>query len=121
MTLLTNLQSQYEFDSIDQDANKPDTQIITFKERYVAEMFLNSASQIPDIDKADLNWVPNTTTSVKKESDQANNLLSDGDATMEDSKDQSAIANGANDTNGNMNGGDADLDVADDEDRWMGA
>jgi hypothetical protein len=27
----------------------------------------------------------------------------------------------ADDTNGNTNGGDADYDVADDEDRWMAA
>ena len=40
---------------------------------------------------------------------------------MEDSKDQSAIANGANDANGNMNGGEADLDVAEDEDLWRAA
>lgn len=29
--------------------------------------------------------------------------------------------NGVEDTNGNGNGGEADYDVADDEDRWMAA
>lgn len=43
---------------------------------------------------------------------------------MEDANANNAVqTNGGEDTNshGNVNGGDADYDVADDEDRWMAA
>jgi hypothetical protein len=74
----------------------------------------------------ELTWVPNATTVVKSEptSDQPGHLTSDADTKMDETKDEpseSAVANGVGDHNASANGGEADLDVADDEDRWMGA
>jgi hypothetical protein len=89
--------------------------------------FLGNARTIADIGKIELSWVPNasTTSKVEPSTDQplpvSDPKAPEGEIKTGDQTESAAQANGADDMNGNANGGDADYDVADDEDRWMAA
>lgn len=68
-------------------------------------------------------WVPNAPISAKTEPIPSDQPASEGDVKMEEPKSDehtatAAQANGSEDMHGNANGGEADYDVADDEDRW---
>ena len=122
---LTSQQSNFEYASIDAHPERTDTQIITFKERYVAELFLDRATEISDVNKGDLSWVPNATTTIESTPGPvaSEQPASDVDIKMEPpSSDDRALnggqVNGAEETNVNVNGG-ADFDVAEDEDQWL--
>ncbi|KAF2194280.1 hypothetical protein K469DRAFT_709787 [Zopfia rhizophila CBS 207.26] len=124
------LLNNFDFESIDQHPDRKDAQIITFKERYVAEKFIDESSEIPDVGQLELSWVTNTPAASaaqteaasKAEPVSAEQLESEGDVDMEEQAEhmeQTEQTNGGTDTA--VNGGDADYDVADDEDRWMAA
>ncbi|KAF2456240.1 hypothetical protein BDY21DRAFT_348342 [Lineolata rhizophorae] len=55
--LRSYLFSNYEFDTVEPHPERPDTQVVTFKERYVAEMFINAAPTIAGVGKVELSWV----------------------------------------------------------------
>ncbi|KAF2279200.1 uncharacterized protein EI97DRAFT_464511 [Westerdykella ornata] len=124
--LREHLLNNYEYESIEPHPERPDTQVVSFKERYMAEMFIEHAVEIPDIGKMELAWVANAATTA------ASGALaapappgSDGDIKMEEGK-ADEQASGAEQGTGedgveNTGGGEADYDVADDEDRWMAA
>lgn len=122
------LLSNFEFDSIDTAPDTTDTQIITFKERYVAEMFLDAAAEIPEVGKIELAWVANTanpltTPSVNAEAPRSDGHAPDNKAEEEEEEEmESANGNGMNHGDDAHHGNEhADYDVADDEDRWMAA
>ncbi|RMZ71923.1 ccch zinc finger and rrm domain-containing [Pyrenophora seminiperda CCB06] len=113
-----------------QDAN---TLILTFKERYQAEMFLDESLTIPDVGKLELAWVPNdafggleafTTTTVTS----GGNDAARGDDDGHDDDDDGNDGNGSGGHQQQLKqeeqqmgsgGADADMDVADDVDQWM--
>ncbi|CAE7028209.1 hypothetical protein CFE70_004058 [Pyrenophora teres f. teres 0-1] len=120
--------------NIELHPEETNTLILTFKERYQAEMFLDESLSIPDVGKLDLAWVPNdafgglgatTTPTPTTTTDAA--PASTGIKLEDDDDDSSATigeADGhaeehAGQQTGNGGGGDADMDVADDVDQWM--
>ncbi|OCK82362.1 hypothetical protein K432DRAFT_472427 [Lepidopterella palustris CBS 459.81] len=107
--------NNFEFDSIEPHPDRKDAQVVTFGERYIAESFIATATNIPNVGKVELSWVQNapgvtasTTASATIKRDQPS---VDNDVKMDEH------ANGSTDNGGR--GGDVDYDVADDEDRWM--
>ncbi|USP75408.1 hypothetical protein yc1106_02682 [Curvularia clavata] len=98
-----------------------DTLILTFRERWEAEVFLDNSLSIPDIAKLDVAWVPNdafggltsTTTSCEnptrfEESDD-DSSATDGEANIKVEADDAEPVDDP----------EADMDVADDVDRWL--
>ncbi|KAF2109888.1 hypothetical protein BDV96DRAFT_651458 [Lophiotrema nucula] len=105
-----------EHESIDPHPDKVDTQIITFKERYVAEIFLTQAHEIPNIGKLEFEWVPNATTlaSNNKLDPPATDKRTEADGKVENEEKKVEEED-------DMSISDGDYDVADDEDRWGAA
>ncbi|UPX10297.1 uncharacterized protein EKO05_0000964 [Ascochyta rabiei] len=114
--------------STDQHPEQPHTLILTFAERYQADSFIDTAHQIPDVGKLDMEWVSNdalggiktadadadanTNTNTNAEPDALN---SDAEsAATVDGPDKRTVA--AEDPVGAP---DADMDVAEDEDQWL--
>ncbi|OAL47644.1 hypothetical protein IQ07DRAFT_544651 [Pyrenochaeta sp. DS3sAY3a] len=97
---------------------QPDTVILTFKERYQADMFLDASHKIPDVGKLELSWVPNdafggikTTNSAAEVSDvESDNTIVEHE--------ESAVAV-KSEPHGSGSEADLDMDVADDKDEWM--
>ncbi|KAF1850533.1 uncharacterized protein K460DRAFT_372761 [Cucurbitaria berberidis CBS 394.84] len=107
--------------SIERHPEQTDTLIITFKERYQAEMFLDDSRKIPDVGILDLSWIPNnafggsqsTAATVSIDNDEASD--DDSSATIGE---QNNKASGA-ETEQQPGHADADMDVADDVDQWL--
>lgn len=128
-TLREHLVNRYDYESIEADPSKASTQIISFKERYMAEVFLGEALTIPDIGKIELAWVPNAATTAastmtKTGATETEPLTSEADVKMEDAGAEEQPASGAQaglEVEGDdaPNGGEDNYDVADDEDRWL--
>ncbi|KAL8653570.1 MAG: hypothetical protein Q9210_002009 [Variospora velana] len=101
-----------EFEAIEPHAEKPDTQIVTFKDRKTAERFMYGGKNIPGVGAVELAWVnsplPPAKAMVTVKGD------ADGDATMGDS----GNANGGTHASGVENV-EVDYDVAEEDDRWM--
>ncbi|KAF2750222.1 hypothetical protein M011DRAFT_464996 [Sporormia fimetaria CBS 119925] len=121
--LREHLVKNYDYESVEPHPSQPDTQIVAFKERYMAETFTDLVRHAPELSHVELAWVPNTATMSKTEPSGRDQISSDADAKMDEGgaeeAEQSSEQANAEDTNGNANGGDADYDVADDEDRWL--
>ncbi|KAL8886448.1 MAG: hypothetical protein Q9215_005854 [Flavoplaca cf. flavocitrina] len=97
-----------EFEAIEQHAEKPHTQIVTFKDRKTAERFMYGTKNIPSVGKVELAWV-NTPPPVRP-------------ATKQDGDDDAVMGNA--DTNGNQpsttaEAAEVDYDVAEEDDRWL--
>ena len=97
-----------EYEAIEQHAEKPDTQIVTFKDRKTAERFMYGTKSIPSVGKVELAWV-NTPPQVRP-------------VTKQDGDDDAVMANA--DTNGNQpsttaEAAEVDYDVAEEDDRWL--
>ncbi|KAF2101699.1 hypothetical protein NA57DRAFT_73138 [Rhizodiscina lignyota] len=60
--LRVHLMNNFEIQSVEPHPQRKDVQVVTFKERYVAETFLANTSVIEGVGKVDVAWVPNTTT-----------------------------------------------------------
>ncbi|KAF1924916.1 uncharacterized protein M421DRAFT_269127 [Didymella exigua CBS 183.55] len=89
--------------------------VINFDERYQAEAFIDTAHQIPDAGKLEMEWVPNDAFGGAK--------AAEGDAGGHDSDSESATVevkqeNAATDEPVGA-AADADMDVAEDEDQWL--
>ncbi|EEH43304.2 uncharacterized protein PADG_08124 [Paracoccidioides brasiliensis Pb18] len=54
-----------EYESIEPNPDQPDSQIISFKDRYVAEKLMYGPSEIPSIGKVEFTWVANNSTSSR--------------------------------------------------------
>ncbi|KAL8708868.1 MAG: hypothetical protein Q9220_006324 [cf. Caloplaca sp. 1 TL-2023] len=99
-----------EFEAIEPHADKPDTQIVTFKDRKTAEKFMYGTKDIPSVGKVELTWIntplPPASTATK---------VNDGDdTTMGNAKsngDRQATMTEAAEV--------LDYDVAEEDDRWM--
>ncbi|ORY11038.1 hypothetical protein BCR34DRAFT_601640 [Clohesyomyces aquaticus] len=116
--------NNYEYDRMEPDGERENTLIIAFKERYIAECFMDNARYHDDLGKVEVSWVrpagaaaqtralsTSATTAAKKEGvpDQREPV---GDARPVDRTEISEQADG-------VNGGEADYDVAEDRDSWM--
>ncbi|CCT61127.1 hypothetical protein [Plenodomus lingam JN3] len=108
--------------SIERHPEQPTTLILTFKERYQAEMFLDESLHLSDIGKLDFSWVPNDafggvrpTTSGAEEPD-----VSDGEssATVGEEGASAEIDDGLK-VEQEAEREDVDMDVADDVDQWL--
>ncbi|KAI9811885.1 MAG: hypothetical protein M1827_005236 [Pycnora praestabilis] len=105
-----------EFENIEPNPDRPDSQLILFKDRATAEKFFYGPSEIPSVGKLEFSWInmplppitslPSATTSTKQQQDTNQQQQNDGDST---------IAEG----DAGPRHVDVDYDVADDDDRWM--
>ncbi|KAI9874638.1 MAG: hypothetical protein M1830_009530 [Pleopsidium flavum] len=95
-----------EFENIEANPDRPDSQVITFKDRFTAEKFMYGSTEIPSVGKVEFSWInmplPPVTVTPKQQ---------DGDTNMTEG-DGAAVAEGARTA-------DVDYDVAEDDDRWM--
>lgn len=97
-----------EYEAIEQHAEKPDIQIVTFKDRKTAERFMYGTKNIPSVGKVELAWV-NTPPPVRP-------------ATKQEGDDDAVMGNA--DTNGGQpsttaEAAEVDYDVAEEDDRWL--
>lgn len=101
-----------EYEAIEPHGDKPDTQIVTFKDRKTAERFMYGTKNIPSVGKVELAWV--TTPSATRSA-----------APRPDADDDTMMSNP--DTNGNQpatttttaEAPEVDYDVAEEDDRWL--
>lgn len=105
-------QSNFDFERVEQNPDRKDSQIVTFKERYVAETFIAS-STIPSIGKVEMSWVPNAPpTSVAGPAPSTTvSKTGEGDAPMSDDKEANGDEQEARPTE--------DAGWAESDDRWM--
>ncbi|KAL3461592.1 hypothetical protein BJX64DRAFT_260503 [Aspergillus heterothallicus] len=115
-----------DYDSItpNSDPNDPDSLIIAFKERYIAEKFYYGARNIPSVGEIQLSWVPNPPLPIPSSSGQSGSLpstsvdakagASDEDTVMESAP---TPVDQAGRKDGNANA-DVDYDVAEEDDSW---
>ncbi|KZF23450.1 hypothetical protein L228DRAFT_260275 [Xylona heveae TC161] len=99
-----------EFEHIEHSPEKPNSQVITFKDRATAEKFLYTSSDIPGVGKVELSWVNTPLPPVSLPPKQPEQPSQDNDAQMGDG--DATAADSARHA-------DVDYDVADDDDRWM--
>lgn len=86
--------------------DRKDAALVAFKERYVAENFMNRAKDIPHLGKVELAWVaaaPSTSTFTPVSFGNGNGSAMD--TQMDESSD--------------VGRAEVDYDVADDDDRWL--
>ncbi|KAL3495967.1 hypothetical protein BJX62DRAFT_145852 [Aspergillus germanicus] len=114
-----------DYDSItpNHDPKDPDSVIIAFKERYIAEKFFYGARNIPSVGEVQVSWVPNPPLPTPSSSGQLLPQTSTGldakTASDEDTIMESAPTPGdqAGRKDGNINA-DVDYDVAEEDDSW---
>lgn len=96
-----------EFENIEANPDRKDSQVITFKDRFTAEKLMYGSTEMPSVGKVEFAWVntplPAVTPTTK---------VHDGDVHMADQEAGSAMADGARTA-------DVDYDVAEDDDRWL--
>ncbi|KAF1937375.1 hypothetical protein EJ02DRAFT_385846 [Clathrospora elynae] len=102
--------------SIERHPEQSNTLILTFTERYQAEMFLDESRNIPDVGKLDVSWIPNETLDGIKPTAVTSPSDDDSSATIGE---QDIKIEGATDAEQQGSGADADMDVADDVDQWL--
>ncbi|KAI9797044.1 MAG: hypothetical protein M1835_002294 [Candelina submexicana] len=98
-----------EFENIEPNPDRADSQIIYFADRFTAEKFFYSSSEIPSIGKVELSWIntPIQTSSSSTLTSKTQDIQpNDGDETMQD--------NDAENTRNEVE----DYDVADDDGVW---
>ncbi|KAL6708105.1 hypothetical protein ACN47E_003539 [Coniothyrium glycines] len=108
--------------SIERHPEQTNTLIITFKERYQAEMFIDSSLHIPDIGKLELSWVPNDAFGGIKPSSKPDNGASDDESSATMGEQDIKLENEQTikvEFDQHANSNDADMDVADDVDEWL--
>lgn len=113
-----------EFEAIESSAEKPDTQIITFKDRYTAERFMYGTKNIPSVGTVELAWVNTPLPPVMRQNVEKGGDA-DGDAMMVGNvrNDGSVGGGGEQQQHGMVTTAEAnvevDYDVAEEDDRWM--
>ncbi|KAL9104029.1 MAG: hypothetical protein Q9163_000968 [Psora crenata] len=96
-----------EFEAIDSHPEKPDTLIITFKERKTAEVFLYGPKEIPSIGKVEFGWYNAPVNNPTKPASMSGNGTVDmsGGGAGEDHEAEKGPV-------------EVDYDVAEEDDRW---
>ncbi|KAK8207037.1 CCCH zinc finger and RRM domain-containing protein [Phyllosticta capitalensis] len=133
--LRSHLFNNFEFESVEPFPDAKNAQVVAFKERYVAENFMHQTASIPSIGAVSLSWAPNppimlptpsasAPTDIAKPTDASTTDVSmggDGDVGgigAADEHDHVAAEPEADPDQVRMP---ENLDVADDDDRWMAA
>ncbi|CAO2653565.1 Nn.00g029760.m01.CDS01 [Neocucurbitaria sp. VM-36] len=121
--------------SIERHPEETNSLILTFKERYQAEMFLDESRSIPDVGILDLSWIPNdafggivstSTTSTSNNVELGGNGQGSDNGEFSSDDDDSSATVGEQDNKDAVETdqqpahfADADMDVADDVDQWL--
>lgn len=104
------MQAVGEFEAVEAHAERPDTQVVTFKDRKTAERFIYGPKNIPSVGTVELAWV-NAPSPPVKTSEKGD---VDGDAMMSNSNNPSGEQHTTN-----AEAAEVDYDVAEEDDRWM--
>ncbi|KAF1912783.1 hypothetical protein BDU57DRAFT_550601 [Ampelomyces quisqualis] len=109
--------------SIEPHPEETNTLILTFKERFEAEMFLDASRSIPDVSPLELAWIPNdafggikasTTTAPTKDT-----VDSDTESLLDERHDLNNTTERVVEDDVPQAQPDADMDVAEDVDEWL--
>ena len=107
------MQGVGEFEAIETHPDKPDTQIITFKDRPTAESFMYGTKDIPSVGKLEFSWY-NAPSVPTQSTAKQNGPDGDGNITM---RGGSADGDHAEADSGTVLAAETDWDVADDDER----
>lgn len=123
--------------SIERHPGQPDSLILTFSERYQAEIvrpcplahcdhvliglqFLDESRRIPDIGKLDLSWVPNDAFGgIKSSTEKPDVTVASDDGSSAAIGEQENNDGASAEVEQQGSAVDADMDVADDVDQWL--
>ncbi|KAL8670817.1 MAG: hypothetical protein Q9168_004665 [Polycauliona sp. 1 TL-2023] len=105
-----------EYEAIEQHAEKPDAQIVTFKDRKTAERFMYGVKDIPSVGKVELAWV-NTALVAPPVRSSAAKLDTEDDAVMSNTDNTNGNQPAATTTTAEA--AEVDYDVAEEDDRWL--
>ncbi|EFW14891.1 hypothetical protein D8B26_000459 [Coccidioides posadasii str. Silveira] len=98
-----------EYDSIEPNPDRQDSQIVAFKDRYVAEQLIYGTSDIPGVGRVEMTWVANPPITASAQPAVPKKM--DGDATM--GGDDTELLSMRKDVSH-----DVDYDVAEVDDTW---
>ncbi|OJJ47230.1 hypothetical protein ASPZODRAFT_151756 [Penicilliopsis zonata CBS 506.65] len=104
-----------EYESIEQNPNQPDSLIVAFKERYLAEKFMFSPWAIPSVGEVQLSWVANPPIAFPATTQAGVPEKNAGDEEMDSAMD--SMQSDAMKKDGAA-ANEVDYDVAEDEDNW---
>ncbi|KAF7592986.1 hypothetical protein BBP40_012145 [Aspergillus hancockii] len=106
-----------EYESIQPSSEQPNSMIVAFKERYIAEKFMFGPWQIPSVGEVQLTWVPNPPISVPTTPGPGLDTKtgSDEDTVMETATTSLPPDPSAARKDGNH---EVDYDVAEEDDSW---
>ncbi|PYH94212.1 hypothetical protein BO71DRAFT_399080 [Aspergillus ellipticus CBS 707.79] len=106
-----------EYESIEPSSEQPDSLVIAFKERYLAEKFMFGTRDIPSVGQVQLTWVANPPISLPTSNVPVSEpkTASDEDNIMDTTSDQTARKDGGGGGGGHA---DVDYDVAEVDDNW---
>lgn len=127
--IYTNQLSQQgigEYESIEPNPDQPDSQIISFKDRYVAEKLMYGPTEIPSVGKVEFSWVANAPSApgTRDGSVSAPSLLQQqGQVAKKEDEDAHMGNNGTNETDPMLRKDvgahhEVDYDVAEMDDTW---
>ncbi|KAF2849777.1 hypothetical protein T440DRAFT_499643 [Plenodomus tracheiphilus IPT5] len=108
--------------SIERHPEQPASLILTFNERYQAEMFLDESRNLSGVGKLDFAWVPNDAFGGVKTAARVEDAdVSDGEssATVGEDEVKPETEGGVVKIEQDDEAEDADMDVADDVDQWL--
>ncbi|KAF2089499.1 hypothetical protein K490DRAFT_72251 [Saccharata proteae CBS 121410] len=115
----------FEVDGVETAPDDKNKVIVAFKERYVAENFINGSSDIPGAGKLDLSWAPNppipasATTTTNADSPASMTAGKLGAPISAATQVDGDVAMGENAGVAPPEAKEEEYDVADDDDRWM--
>ncbi|KAI9807652.1 MAG: hypothetical protein M1825_005593 [Sarcosagium campestre] len=108
-----------EFENIERNPDRGDSQIITFKDRFTAEKFVYGPTEIPSVGKVEMAWL-NTPAPPSQPPTQSAAVLMDLSNGQTNTMDESMHEAGGQADEMQKNTTNEDYDVAeDDDDRWM--
>ncbi|KAJ4289197.1 hypothetical protein N0V90_011539 [Kalmusia sp. IMI 367209] len=94
--------------SVEPHAQRADTLLVGFDQRYQAEVFLQESTRIPNVGDLMLLWVPNDASIVQPLTEHEPTML------YRDTDDETSVNDGQVEPKAEV-----DLDVADDTDQWL--
>lgn len=124
--ILTVIKGIGEYESIEPNPDRPDSQIVTFKDRYIAEKLMYGPTYIPSVGKVELSWVANPPqpTPPTTSADRSGGVEATAEAKKEGMEEDAVMGNTGDGEHGASSAGkyggnhEVDYDVAEVDDSW---